>query len=220
MEKLAKNNLQEYLQKRNLPLPTYSTFEINSEYSHVPLFKSILSLYDGKEYIGMSGDIYANIPGNKKEAEANAAILAYERLKGANQLPIPTKRLLFKQKVPSIYDLEFDEYDKILLVDGENCDIDPYHISSETLILAFVSKNTTKKRIFELQANNANYFVFISESTGKNSANYLLTFYAGQLSVLCKDKQYYVLTKGHYGEHLEKCMDKCKFVCSAEKIND
>ncbi|XP_031478410.1 double-stranded RNA-binding protein 1-like isoform X2 [Nymphaea colorata] len=66
-----KNMLKDYSQKRSLHLPTYSTESFGA--SHLPTFRSTVEI-DGKVYTGDSAT-------TKKEAEANAAKIAWFALK-------------------------------------------------------------------------------------------------------------------------------------------
>lgn len=121
------------------------------------------------------------------------------------------------QKVKHIWEINFSKYDSILLMDGDNVDIS--EIEDNILILIFVAKNTTRHKVFKLQ-NNENIYVFISDSVGKDAADHLLTFNAGILHHLLfdKDMNYYVFTKDHFGELLEKFMPNCKYICSINEI--
>ena len=213
MNKPFKNLLQEYYQKKQLNIPIYSTFLIDNNTSTIPLWKSIVMLCDGTEFVGISGDLYKKTPGNKKDAENNAAKNAYNYLITSNKLTTITTL-----STKSLTDININNFKEVLLVDSENCDLEISKISNDMLVLMFVSKNTTKKVVFQLQNKYENCYVFISESVGRDAADHLLTFYAGKLSVLHNEIQYYVLTKDHYGEFLEKFMSKCKFICSVVEI--
>lgn len=218
MNKPFKNLLQEYYQKKQLNVPTYSTFSIANNIGNIPLWKSIVMLYDGTEFVGISGDLHKKIPGNKKDAENNAAKNAYNYLITSNKLTTTTTTISTTQKAKSLNDINIANFKKVLLVDSENCDLEINKISNDMLVLMFVSKNTTKKVVFQLQNKYENCYVFISESVGRDAADHLLTFYAGKLSILYDEMQYYVLTKDHYGEFLEKFMSRCRFICSLDEI--
>ncbi len=219
MNKPFKNLLQEYYQKNQLNVPIYSTFPIENKYSYIPMWKSIVTIHDKKEFVGISGDLYTKTPGNKKDAENDAAKNAYNHLIKSNKLNIATNTVPITQKVKSLNDINVANFREVLLVDSENCDLEIEKINNDILILMFVSKNTTKKVVFQLQDKYNNCYVFISESVGRDAADHLLTFYAGKLSILYGEMQYYVLTKDHYGEFLERFMSKCKFICSIDEIN-
>ena len=206
MTESYKNLLQEYFQKNKLPLPVYNCININSDKTN-PIWKSAVFCFN-MEFTGI---------GNTKKAAENTSaknacthfFVAKNTIK--SDAPI-------KQKVNSLADIQFDKYKTVLLVDGENCDININKISKDILILIFVSKNTTKKLVFQLQNDEENCYLFISERVGPDAADHLLTFYAGKLSVLHPKKSYYVFTKDHYGEFLETFMDNCKFICSLDNL--
>jgi hypothetical protein len=207
MNKPYKNQLQEYYQKLNLEIPVYNSYNIKD--NNNPVWRSD---------IVCNNKLFSGIAKNKKDAENNAAKLAFESL----DININIKKILaISQKVGNINQINIDKYNKIILVDGENCDINSSNedkISNSTLVLIFVSKNTIKKCVFQLQDKYENYFVFISESVGRDAADHLLTFYAGKLSVMYEklNIDYYIFTKDHYGEFIEKFMENCKFICSID----
>lgn len=206
MEKSYKNLLQEHFQKQNLPLPHYKTNRIDG-LDHEPVWQAQLELY---------GTIYESNASSKKEAELKVAEQAYLDY---CQKPVKLENKIDRQqKVKELHEIDFNRYHSIILVDGENCDIDISKISSNMLVLFFAAKNTTKNKIFEYQSTYDNCYVFLSQCVGKDAADHLLTFYAGQLSRMT-DKQMYVLTKDHYGEFLEKFMNNCKFICSLDEIH-
>lgn len=202
LNKSYKNLLQEHFQKNGLDIPIYQTDRINGP-DHEPVWLSKLQFND-KVY---TADGYS-----KREAEANVAKKAY-----SDYCPKPVQEVKIerKQKVDNMKDIDFGLYESILLVDGENCDLDK--VNSNMLVLFFAAKNTTKNKIFEYQMNHKNCYVFLSQSVGKDAADHLLTFYAGKMSMMT-NKKTYVLTKDHYGEFLEKFMDNCKFICSLNEI--
>lgn len=207
-----KNLLQEYFQRKKLPLPVYNCNNINTDKVN-PVWKASVFI------LPLSNTEFTGIAATKKAAETIAAKNACEYVFATNN-PIPVDRepAPFTQKVKNISDINFDNYKTVLLVDGENCDVDIKRINNDVLVLMFVSKNTTKKLVFKLQQSYNNCFVFVSERTGRDASDHLLTFYAGKLSVLHDSKQYYVLTKDHYGEFLEAFMNNCKFICSLDEF--
>lgn len=201
-----KNTLQEYCQKQNIKFPTYNTVKIGTTENNQIIWKCTAFLEN-----------YPNCDGidlTKKAAEIRAA----ESLYNIINKDLPQQIYQYKRYQKSqIKDLPFNDYQRIFLIDGENCDFNIDHINKD-LILIFVAKNTTKNIVFELQEKYNNVFVFISDSVGKDAADHLLTFYAGILSVTNSDSQYYVLTKDHYGEFLEKFMKNCKYICSLDEL--
>jgi hypothetical protein len=201
-----KNQLQEFLQKNNRPLPIYISERIDEGVDHKPIWLTC---------INMDSIIFEGEGQSKKIAECEAAKLVLEyilenNLKNDSKNDSKNDILLFSQKA-EFADMPLNNYDKIYLIDGEN-----YNIKKlpDGLSLIFVAKNTSKKIVFELQNKHDNCYVLISECVGKDAADHLLTFYAGKLSMLFPEKNYYVLTKDHYGEFLEKFMKNCQYICS------
>ncbi|QKF94329.1 double-stranded RNA-binding domain-containing protein [Fadolivirus algeromassiliense] len=210
MDKSSKNLLQEYCQRNGLKLPMYSDpTRIDKNKDNDPTWQSVVSLFDGCSFYG--------IDNTKRGAELIAAKDAYEYI--LNKYKQQEIKISYKQKVSSIYEIPYKIFNKILFIDGENCDFDIEKLDTDTLLLIFVAKNTTRKKVFEYQEKYDNCYVFISESVGRDAADHFLTFTAGKLSALSiYEKQFYVLTKDHYGEYLEKFMNNCKFICSIDEI--
>ena len=209
MLKSSKNLLQEYCQKNKHNPPVYSqAVRLDKGLDNTPTWKTTVKLFNNKTFEGVAGTI--------KDAELIAAKRAYEFV--TENLVQPVVTYSVGLKVGSLTDINFGAFAQILLVDGDNCDLDIQRVGDDVLILIFVSKNTTKKIVFQFQAKYDNCFVFVSDSVGKDAADHLLTFYAGKLSLLASDALYYVLTKDHYGEFLEKFMNKCKFICSLDEM--
>lgn len=210
MDKSYKNLLQEYCQKNKCRMPIYSQASKLNSSDNNPIWTTNTKLFNDMIFHGTATTV--------KEAESIAAKSAYEYII-SNIKTEPVNQFNITQKVGDISDINLAQYANILLVDGENCDLEIGKVNAKYLILIFVSKNTTKKLVFQLQSMNENCFVFISDSVAKDAADHLLTFYAGKLSMLCNNKKYYVLTKDHYGECLEKFMNNCKFICSIDEIS-
>lgn len=214
MDKSWKNLVQEYCQKNGLALPVYSyPIRIDMNRDNEPVWQSVLTIFDGTQFKGNASD--------KKTAEMNCAKDAceYIALKYKQTEQKSVKEINYNQKVTDIYGIQYIGFNKILLVDGENCDFDIKKLPANTLVIIFAAKNTTKKKIFEYQENYLDCYVFLSECVGKDAADHLLTFTAGQLSVMHGSKQFYVLTRDHYGEYLGKFMKNCKFICSINEMN-
>lgn len=207
----SKNLLQEHFQKRQVDIPKYNTFRTDHNKDNDPVWNSVL-IIDGKRF---------NYEGkSKKEAESGVAQIALEYILQNNEnTVIKEKEVLNRnQKVNVLTEINFESFLKIILVDGENCDINMEKIKNDTLVLIFAAKNTTKNIIFQHQLKYNNCYVFLSECVGKDAADHYLTFIAGQLSVMGLNVNYYVLTKDHYGEFLEKFLTNCKFICSLDEI--
>jgi len=204
MDKSYKNLLQEHFQKSGLLIPIYKTNRLDGP-DHEPIWRSQLQFGD---------TIYEAEGSSKKDAELKVAEMAYLDY---CQKQVQEMKIGRKQKANELQDIKFDEYDSILMVDGENCDLDINKINSNMLVLFFAAKNTTKNKIFELQSKYENCYVFLSQCVGKDAADHLLTFYAGKLSMIT-NKKMLVMTKDHYGEFLERFMENCKFICSLDEI--
>ncbi len=194
-----KNKLLEFLQKNKLNIPTFVTTRIDTGIDHNPIWMSQIIIND---------NTFSGQGRSKKEAEAEASKFAMEILVEQN---LRINNPIMVSKIFNFDDHSIQEYSDIYLFDGEN-----YNINSppKGLCLFFVAKNTTKKIVFQFQEKYSNCYVIISECVGRDAADHLLTFYAGKLSILYPDKNYYILTKDHYGEFLEKFMKNCKYVCS------
>lgn len=219
MSKTWKTLLHEYFQRNGLEAPEYETKRMDNDgMDHMPEWKATIKIGD---------KIFEGIDTSKKDAGATAAQKAYEFLT-ENKIPelekekeVIIKQIERKQKVNEVEDVPFNNYNEILLLDGENCNIDMSKVKNNMLVLIFAAKNTTKNNIFTLQQNYDNCYVFLSQSVGKDAADHLLTFYAGKLSILLDGNNinYYILTKDHYGEFIEKFMPNCKFICDATELS-
>lgn len=226
--KAYKNLLQEYHQKNKLNLPLYSSKRIDDGIDNAPIWKSTVIVAN----ISFNG-----ISGSKKDADNIAANHAYKYIISIDQsfqknvnmninkninkninINVSQKSHNIYQKVQALNEINVHNYKIVLLVDGENCDFDITKLPNDTLVLIFASKNTSKKNIFQFQNDYENCYIFISQCVGRDAADHLLTYYAGKLSILYENMQYYILTKDHYGEFLEKFMNKCKFICSISEI--
>lgn len=205
-----KNNLQDYCQKNKLPLPQYNTQKIETDNNSVS-FKATIIIFD-KEFIAFGS--------SKKDAEKNVAgsVLTFMNC-GITRPSSPKIKRASKIKFIEVMN-HIRPTTTILLVDAENSDIDIDILKENIIALFFVAKNTTKNKVFELQEKYHNCFVFISDSIGRDAADHLMTFHAGQLALLNQNgtNKYYVLTKDHFGEFFEKLMPNCKLICSTDEI--
>jgi len=210
-----KNTIQEYCQKNKIVLPYYVTDRIGGN-DHAPQWQSTVEIFN---------KTFKSMGNTKTVAEMNTAKLICDHItkhvnvvetKSTAALPsiaIPTN---VSQKCNSIYDIDLTKYNKIVLIDADNCDVMINIEYKNVLFLFFCAKNTSKKVCFELQNKFNNVYVLVSQSVGRDAADHLMTFTAGIISCVNKGKNvvYYVLTKDHYGEYLEKFMTNTKFVCS------
>lgn len=188
-----KNSLQEALQALKIPLPAYITYRIDVGIDHEPTWKSCISV-NGIEFTGIGN--------TKREAECKAAEDAMKQFQQKKEYVLIEKE--------SFYNIDFNLYKGVFLVDGENHNFKT-HFPNTHAVLIFVAKNTSKHIVMELQEHN-NVFVFISDAVGKDAADHLLTFYAGKLSIIIKhDFEYIIVTKDHFGEFLTTFLPNCKF---------
>lgn len=181
----SKNKLQEFCQKHKFPIPEYFTSRSGGS-DNDPEWSSSL-VYQGVTYLGTGK--------SKKEAELDAASrVVLEEKQGIE---------MFKEEY-------LVEYEKILLVDGENCN---FTSPDNFLVIIFAAKNSSRKFSF-----HKNTFLLLADFIGKDAADFLLTFHAGRFSILHPYAKYYILTKDHYGQYLEHLMPNCKFICSMEEL--
>lgn len=202
-----KNIVQEHCQKNKITLPHYVTNRIGGN-DHLPEWQSTVDIF---------GQTFRSIGNTKIIAEMNTAKMIHDYIKNINIIGKQISPIVnVHQKCNSIYDIDLGKYNKIIFVDADNCDVILNAEYENVLLLFFCAKNTSKKVCFELQNKFNNVYVFISQSVGRDSADHLLTFTAGIVSCLNKSKNvmYYVLTKDHFGEYLERFMVNTKFICS------
>ena len=201
----SKNMLQEHYKNRT-DLLKYNTMKIGGG-DHNPIWKSEL-IIDKKKFTAEDK--------TKKGAELLVADKAYRFI---NKKDVSNEAARRAQKYKNVTDIDLRIYKKIVLIDGENQDVDMKYLSDkQTLFMIFVAKNTSKNLVFMAQEMHNNCCVFISECVGKDAADHMLTFYLGKLSILAPNKNYYVLTKDHYGEYLPHFCPNTKFICSIEEI--
>lgn len=220
-----KGFVNEFCQKNKLLLPQYDTKRVGG-HDHDPIWESRLTLLN-KTFMSTNK--------SKIQAETNVAKLCYDYLQNNKSIancttvtqPITSQAvqkltLQVAQKCASVYNINFSDYQKIVFVDVENCEIALDQEYENILFLFFCAKNTTRKTCFGYQNKYKNCFVFVSQSVAKDAADHLLTFNAGIVECLNKmnkhKPQYYIITKDHYGECLEKFMDNCHFVCSISDV--
>jgi hypothetical protein len=213
----SKNRLQEYCQKNKLEIPRYETNRTGG-IDNKPEWASCVNIFNKT--------FNSNIMNNKTLAEldvANKILLFLDQQNKSNH--VGNNQIKIAQKCDSIYNIDLEKYNNFILIDAENCDVnrDNLNVYSDTLFLFFCSKNTTKTYCFKLQQEYENCFVIISQSVGRDASDHLLTYIFG---IICNehhnlgknDSRYYVLTKDHYGEYLEKYNDCTKFICNIDDI--
>lgn len=213
-----KSQLFEKCARERLPAPVFSTTREPDTVDHMPVFRSRCT-FQSKKYTAKGN--------TKKEAEliVCSKILKRKEKKLVNREYKNNKRRndSVTSKFNELIQLRnFQEADRIILLDTDNISLNHEQMETtySTQILAFTAKNTTKTNIFDLERLFPFVHVFISDRVGRDAADFLLAFYAGKLSMLDLDKDIYILTRDHYGEHLETFLDRGKFVCKYEDCFD
>jgi hypothetical protein len=198
----SKNILQEYCQKNGLPLPSYTTMIVNDNKT-LPVFESSI-MFNKVIYLARGS---TKIAAEKAVAQEVCQILPN---------PAKSSPLSICQKYSDLISVPVEIYSRIYLIDGDNCMVtnDETFDDTDSLFIYFVAKNSTKRSVFSHQEKFSNCCVFISDSTNRDATDHLLTFYLGKMSVLWNNKNYYIVTKDHFGECLEKFMENCHFICS------
>jgi len=216
----AKTKLLEYIRYEQLPTPFFETIKDPESPSHVPIFHS-------KCYF--EGKLFQADGRTKRKAEVSvcekiiADFYPYYKISLLPQASFqdvtsqgawipPSPKPYFEELIETS---DFQTAERIILLDAENITLKPEQLDTnyDTQILAFVAKNTTKESIFNLEALFPFVHVFVSDRVGRDAADFLLAFYAGKLSMLHLPTKIYILTKDHYGEHLETFLDHGKYVC-------
>lgn len=198
--------LQEYCHKLRIIVPTYNTNRI-SAITEMPLFESILTFQD---------ETFRATGATKINAEKEVARLACEKfVKSQLHLSMSAPLRLYQkyEHITSIFD---EEYDKVYLIDGDNC-----HVTDETifadpkkLFIYFVAKNTTKIILMKHQEQYENCCIFISNSIGQDAVDHLLSFTLGQMTMAWRHLDYFVVTRDHFGECLQAFVPNCKLLCT------
>jgi hypothetical protein len=201
----AKNTLQEYCQKNNLPLPIYLTVRV-SDTRDSPLFESTTN-FNQVTYRGLGT--------NKTAAEQDTAKQVCQILPQQSSVK-QNQPLSISQKYPNPMAIPMSQYGRIYLIDGDNCHVTDEKLFdvSDSLYMYIIARNNTHPQPLLHQQKYSNCCVFVSETISRDAVDHLLTFFLGQLSITQPDKHYYVVTKDHFGECLESFMSNCKLVCS------
>lgn len=202
----SKNTFQEYCQRNKLPIPIYDTKQIQQ----IPiLFESIVN-FNGVDYSARGS--------SKVIAEKEAAALVCRQIHNDPNISTDIEQLKLTQKYSNIMTIPIEKFQKIYLIDGDN-----YHITNESvfqridsLYIYIVAKNNTKPQPTLQQQKYNNCCIFISESVSRDAVDHLITFNLGKMSVIWENKEYYIVTRDHFGECLEKFMPSCHFICSID----
>lgn len=209
-----KNILQEYCQQTKIPLPRYESTNTSTK-----------ELIEWTTSVTFGNKIYSASARSKINAEQTVAGMIIKDIKSITQNIIDTPiSYAKKQKASDIYSIDLKQYETIILVDSENSELTDQQIDkySDSLFLFFCAKNTTKLYCFTMQETKENAYVFISQSVGRDAADHLLSFTLGILTCIDKcnkyEHSYFVYTKDHYGECLEKFGLSIKHICDFNEI--
>lgn len=199
----SKNTLQEYCQKHKLSLPNYVTPRI-SKITDQPLFESTITF---------NGITYKATGATKIMAEKDVAQLVCNNM--ASLKLTETIPQLY-QKYESLEKSPINKYKNIYLVDGDNCNIvnEKLFDDPNNFVIYFIAKNNTKPFPMTHQKTYENCCVFISDTINRDAVDHLITLYLGKMTILIPDKIFYVVTKDHFGECLEKFVKDCHLICN------
>ena len=170
---MYKNQLQEFCQKRKIPLPTYKTSKVKMG------FISIVTI----PYKGLTTQ--GNTKPTKKKAEISAA----------EELLIVIKNNQTVTKYTSDQDI-------YVLIDMENIHMGDYFdlkcFSSKYKFIGFATKNHSS-----LNVSSPNINVHTIESSRRDACDIMMIGYTSRLVMkLFGPTQIYIVTKDHFGEGL------------------
>ena len=200
----SKNKLQEYCQKNKLPLPAYDTVQTN-EGKYPPIFESTLVF---------NKISYHSIGKSKVNVEKEIAQLVCDQLESL-ELEETTNTLV--QKYSDIEHIPIENYNRIYLIDGDNCQIGDEACFNDlnSLYIYFVAMNSTRLICRKHQQKYDNCCIFISPTISKDSVDHFISYHLGKMSVLWgENKEYFIYTRDHFGECLEKFIPRCHLICS------
>lgn len=214
-----KNILQEYCQQNKIKLPIYNTINTGTQFD---IEWTSAVTFNNKKYTAKSR--------SKIAAEQAVAhnIIKDMRISDAPNLTLTNTPVTVttprKQKVDSVHIIDLKNYKTIFLVDSENCELTDQDIDKypNALFVFFCAKNTTKMYCFRMQESRSNAYVFISQSIGRDAADHLLSYILGIMVCIDTYKNtehsYYVITKDHYGECLEKFNSNIRHICDLNEL--
>ena len=187
---MSKNKLQEYFQKRKLPLPKYYSYSEGR--SHESLWKSTVELYNGSKYTGDPCK-------SKTLAEASAANIAL-----LDHMDRKDKVLISEDIMISILvDIENKPNfvdDVLEKIDLNKCNIDLYIFISEG------HHNIGK------EWDNNKVFKQVIPSTRKDAADIGMILFTGKLISNNDYDKIIVVTSDHFGIVIEECTSRVKHV--------
>ena len=177
----AKNELQEYCQKRKLSLASYNTVRLPNCPAHEPSFQSTVAV-DGHHYCG-------SVAGSKVASEQSAASIALKDIAAAPQ----PKRLAYRMP---------ERFDTILLVDAENVPLPPgARFVQNCWVIGFVAKCHHLAQSKDL---GAALELRVIDSAVADAADHLLSFEAGRLSTALASRGsaavFYIVSRDHAAE--------------------
>jgi len=174
-----KNLLQEYFQKKKLPIPQYESFRVGGT-DTLPEWQSTVIIYDNTKYMGEKCL-------KKTAAENSAAFIAL--------------KLIEKQEVINPYDYKVNT---AILIDIENLpkfyeEIPSYDLSNQNLtVYGFIGQYHP----LSPKINNYKMIKVISPSTRPDGTDTCMQVYTGMLLMLEKHEHYIIATKDHFGSAL------------------
>jgi hypothetical protein len=220
-----KNKLQEYFQKRNLPLPCYTTVFVGKDLVN-PKWRSYVVTHDDKKCFG---DVYKT----KAETENSAAEKMLTKLQN-DDTPLKNYRILKKEReinnLPAdisteisidvknlqIHEMQDKKNEKIILiVDVENIStimqkllpIVSHLLSEQFLVYLFYSKNCSlidKLKIIDKD------FIHTRQipSTRPDASDTAIIFFVGHQYFISDNTTFIILTRDHFASSLEDCVAK------------
>lgn len=187
-----KNKLQEYFQKRNLPVPVYDTQKVGGQ-PHNPEWVSTVVI-DSKRY--SSNTQSKKILAEQDVAEMILCMLENEEVKTSKKEIEP---LTFIE--PSVLD-EIKDRKKIILVDLENCPqaSEVIEIPKDTVIIGVIG------HCHNLAQRSLPFYKCVIPSAMKDAADHALTFLAGYISRNIEGQDIYLVSRDHYAEITTLCL--------------
>jgi hypothetical protein len=233
----SKNTLQEYFQKKRKQLPPpYDTQRI-STVTEAPLFRSVINI-DGCNYCGEGSTkvdaekdaaqhaLDGRVSVEGKSQFSDPAIVSIQRTRESIGTFLAPVECVRAPKYASIREISIDNYQVIYLIDGDNCNVENEHVfkNKTCLFIYFIAKNNTKPFPFAHQEQYDNCCVFVADTVARDAVDHMISFFLGQMVILWstslaslsrpQDRQYFIVTRDHFGECLEKMAPNCHLVCS------
>lgn len=184
----SKNQLQEYFQKKQLSLPSYSTVRVGGG-DHTPEWKSVVTLFDGSRF-------ESDIASTKGGAEISAASKA---LIGVN-INLKTKvSIITSNDITKVLDRK-----TALLVDVENLPklidelVSLHNNITNLTVYAFIGEHHC---LIDKELPPGTIKV-ISPSTRPDGTDTCMQVYVGALLVKESYDEYLIATRDHYGSAL------------------